>query len=405
MSLKIKISKNSVTSESRPVKRRKQRIDSDDEGQDIPYEQPAESSRRKKAHTLNRIAVDDDYADADEDVDVDIDGDIEDTRFLPEPLAGPSRSLSPAPPAKRRLSNATGSSSKARAKESKLAKTKSSTKRSRRAVVWTDDEDDDEFDDPDVVMTDDDDFDPEPGYRKVGTGKGKSGKVGAGKIVGKTKAMKEEKEIVFRDERKLPAAQDSSKRPRPQEEGQKNTVPSALDLVDEVSLPKKRKLPTIKKNKPSTAGSTAPSTPSVVKPVASVPEKTQTLLTPAPTSNQVGARKPAGASADLNLLDSSVYSELFKSKPGLSAPNSGLNRKQKEEERKKELHRMRDEARAKREAESENAFDLQAAPDKVERFVLHRLRHSTARFPNVLGATFKEMYDRSRATASTAQPR
>ncbi|KAH9857113.1 hypothetical protein C2E23DRAFT_720512 [Lenzites betulinus] len=356
---------------------------------------------------MSRGSVDDDYADADVDVDVDVDGDIEDTRFLPEPLAAVSRSVSPAPPAKRRLSSAAGSSSKTRLKEPKPAKSKPSAKRSRRAVVWTDDEDDDDFDDPDVVVTDDDDFEPEADYKRPGAGKGKSGKLAAGRAAGRSKTVKEEKDIVFRDERKLPTSvPESSKRSRPQDESQKSIPLAPLDLVDEASLPKKRKLPTIKKNKPSTAGSTAPSTPSTIKPVAPVAEKTQTLLTPAPTSNQVGTRKPAGASADLNLLDSSVYSELFKSKPGLTTPNSGLNRKQKEEERKKELHRMRDEARAKRDAEAKNAFDLQASPDKVERFVLHRLRHSTARFPNVLGATFKEMHDRTRAPASgTAQPR
>ena len=36
----------------------------------------------------------------------------------------------------------------------------------------------------------------------------------------------------------------------------------------------------------------------------------------------------------------------------MSTPNSGLNRKQKEEERRRELNRMREEARAKREAEA-----------------------------------------------------
>ena len=44
--------------------------------------------------------------------------------------------------------------------------------------------------------------------------------------------------------------------------------------------------------------------------------------------------------------------------PGGSTPNSGLNRKEKEEERKRELNKMREEARAKRaeEAVSPSAF-------------------------------------------------
>ncbi|EIW60106.1 uncharacterized protein TRAVEDRAFT_27793 [Trametes versicolor FP-101664 SS1] len=338
------------------------------------------------------------------DVDVDIDGDIEDTRFLPEPHHGTSRSISPAP-AKRRLSNAAASSSKARGKEAKSSKNKTSSKKPRRQVVWTDDEDDD-FDDPEVVVTDDDDFDPEPDYSSSKKGaKGKMGKAIVGKPSAKSKGGrdKDEKEIIFRDERRLPTtASDPSRRPKAHDEVPVSSA-FAADLMDEASLPKKRKLPTIKKNKPSTAGSTAPSTPSAPKPLPAVMEKSQTSRTPAPTSNQVGTRKPAGASADINLLDSSVYSELFKStQPGVSTPNSGLNRKQKEEERRKELNRMRDEARAKRNADTKNAFDLQASPEKIERFVLHRLRHSTARFPNVLGATFKEMHDRTRVPISTS---
>ncbi len=248
------------------------------------------------------------------DVDVDIDGDIEDTRFLPEPHHGTSRSISPAP-AKRRLSGAAASSSKARGKEAKSSKSKTSTKKPRRQVVWTDDEDDD-FDDPEVVVTDDDDFDPEPDYSSSKKSvKGKVGKTNTGKPSARSKGgrEKDEKEIVFRDERRLPTtASDPSRRPKAHDEVPVSNAFTA-DITDEASLPKKRKLPTIKKNKPSTAGSTAPSTPSAPKPLPAVVEKSQTSRTPAPTSNQVGTRKPAGASADINLLDSSVYSELFKS--------------------------------------------------------------------------------------------
>ncbi|KAI0372889.1 hypothetical protein BV20DRAFT_1050317 [Pilatotrama ljubarskyi] len=410
MSLKIKISKQNLTSESRPTKRRIQRIESDDEDDagDAPessHGPPAAVPRRKKPRRASRGASGnsgDEYAEGD--VEVDIDGDIEDTRFLPEPQPTISRSLSPAAGSKRRLSNAQASSSKARAKESKSAKSKAPGKKPRRQVVWTDDEDE-EFDDPEVVVTDDDDFDPEPDYSSKKAGKGKSGKAGAGKAgtKGKSAKEKEEKEIAFRDERKLPpSVPASSQRLQVQDQGLRSNSALPVELPDEASLPKKRKLPPIKKNKPSTAGSTAPSTPSAAKAAVAATEKKETL-TPAPTSNQVGTRKPAGASTDLNLLDSSVYSELFKSTPGASTPNSGLNRKQKEEERRRELNRMRDEARAKRQAEAKNSFDLQAAPEKIERFVLHRLRHSTARFPNVLGATFKEMYDRRRAPVPSSE--
>ncbi|KAI0780700.1 hypothetical protein BD413DRAFT_9283 [Trametes elegans] len=407
MSLKIKINKQNLT-ESRPAKRRIQRVESDDddgEGSNQAhesYELPPERSRRKKARTSSRAVSgesgDDTYPAGDADIEVDIDGELEDTRFLPEPRTVASRSLSPATGSRRRSANPAPSSSKLR-KEPKPTKTKSSGKKPRRQVVWTDDEDE-EFDDPEVVVTDDDDFDPEPEYSDRRSAKGKAGKGGTIKIGGKSKVTKEkeDKEITFRDERKIHSSiHDFAKRP----EAQRSNSALTSELFDETSISKKRKLPPIKKNKPPTTGSTAPSTPSTAKVAsmaASAGEKSH--LTPALTSNQVGQRKPAGASADLNLLDSSVYSELFKSAPGVSTPNSGLNRKQKEEERKRELHRMREEARAKREAEGRNSFDLQAAPEKIERFVLHRLRHSTARFPNVLGATFKEMYDQKRAPST-----
>ena len=242
-------------------------------------------------------------------MEVDIDGDIEDTRFLPEPPP-----LPPASPVetRRTLSSAGASSSKSRPKESKSSKSKS--KKPRRQVVWTDDEDD-EFDDPDVVVTDDDDFDPEPDYSGRKSGKGKAAKSTAGKSNGRSKAAKEkeEKEITFRDERKLPSSI-PARGSKPQDEPPKPALPHIPDPLEGLNLQPKRKLPPIKKNKPSTAGSTAPSTPSAAKSIpATTVEKKDSHLTPAPTSNQVGTRKPAGASADLNLLDSSVYSELFKS--------------------------------------------------------------------------------------------
>ncbi|KAI0672990.1 hypothetical protein C8Q78DRAFT_691850 [Trametes maxima] len=341
----------------------------------------------------------DGYAEGDVDVDVDIDGDIEDTRFLPEPPPAVTRSPPPTTVSRRRLSSSTASSSKVRTKESKSAKSKSSGKK-RRRVVWTDDEDD-EFDDREVVMTDGDDSEPGPGYSLSKKAvKAKNGKLGTIKVPGKGKTTKdkEEKQITFRDERKLPSSvQEPPKRPK-LDESMRSGSSLAVDPVGEVLLPKKRKLPPIRKNKPSVASSTAPPTPSTAKPVG------ESLLA-APTSNQVGTRKPAGASSDINLLDSSVYSELFKSTPGTSTPDSGLNRKQKEEERRRELNKMREEARAKREADAKNAFDLQAAPDKIERFVLKRLRHSTARFPNVLGAAFKEMHERNRTQGIAGERR
>lgn len=284
-----------------------------------PYVRDATEPRLKKARTVSRGASndsgDDDYAAvAAADEDIDIEGDIEDTRFLPDPPPSTSRPISPATSTKRRLSNATSSSSKSRTKdkESKLSKSGKSSGKKRRAVVWTDDEDEDEFNDPDVVITDDDDFDPEPGHtsKKVVV-KGKIGRVVV-KASGKSAlGKKEDKEITFRDERKLAQPPVPEPARRAKEDEVAKPVP---DFMDE-PIAKKRKLPPIKKNKPAGTTSAGPSTPAP-RAAAATPAKKEesvptTTLTPAPTSNQVGVRKPAGASTDLNLLDSSVYSELF----------------------------------------------------------------------------------------------
>ena len=154
-------------------------------------------------------------------------------------------------------------------------------------------------------------MDSEHSSKKSGA-KGKNGRV-VGKASGKGATVKkEDKEITFRDERKVvqPPAADPVRRVKEEESAR-----STPDPLDE-PIPKKRKLPTIKKNKPAGSTSTGPSTPTPAKLPTAAPAKKEepaptTTLTPAPTSNQVGVRKPAGASTDLNLLDSSVYSELF----------------------------------------------------------------------------------------------
>ncbi len=281
------------------------------------YDQDLSEPRLKKARTISRAVSNDSGEDAyggdAVDEDVDIEGDIEDTRFLPDPPPSTSRPISPASGTKRRLSNAAASSSKSRTKNKELKSSKSSKSsgKKRRTVVWTDDEDEDEFNDPDVVVTDDGDFDPEPGYsNKKGAVKGKIGKV-MGKASGKGAAgKKEDKEITFRDERKLAQPPVAEYVRRAKEDEVAKPTPNVMDEP----IPKKRKLPPIKKNKPAGSISIGPSTPAPRAAVATPAKKEEpapTTLTPAPTSNQAGVRKAAGASTDLNLLDSSVYSELF----------------------------------------------------------------------------------------------
>ncbi|KAF8077947.1 hypothetical protein FPV67DRAFT_1662726 [Lyophyllum atratum] len=164
--------------------------------------------------------------------------------------------------------------------------------------------------------------------------------------------------------------------------------------------PKKRKLPTIKKNKGATtaSGSTltakASATAAVGRPPA--PKLPERAIPVAP-----GARKTPATinSADFDLRNQSVYNELFKSAGG-GTPRSGLSRREKDEERRKELDKMRDEARAKRLADTTSSFDLQAQTDKIIRFE-ERLKkdHSSALYPNFLAAKWRELWERERRKA------
>ncbi|THH31138.1 hypothetical protein EUX98_g3049 [Antrodiella citrinella] len=291
----------------------------------------------------------------------------------------------------------------------------------KRTVVYSDDDEDeqeyveeptysrgrkDEEEEEDDLM----DFGPEPPKRSAS----KKGKSAAGTKGGKGKAAKsDEKEMLVRDDRKYvpgtrspsPSSQGmSTKRAHTEEvdvEEEQPVVDSSTAKVEadkeKEPLPgfKKRKLPTIKKNKPPGASNslTGPSTPAV-RPSPQKPNEPERLPLPV-------LKKPASVApnADFDLRDASVYASLFQ-KPGGTTPNSGLNRKEKEEERRKELNRMRDDARAKRLQEAKNTFNLQASHDKISRFEekLHA-RKSMAVYPNILGATFKEIYDRKKRQA------
>ncbi|KDQ60823.1 hypothetical protein JAAARDRAFT_55557 [Jaapia argillacea MUCL 33604] len=180
------------------------------------------------------------------------------------------------------------------------------------------------------------------------------------------------------------------------------TTETQPPLVDDPTLPpiqKKRKLPTIKKNKPapSTTVDSASSTPlhgqfPNKKPVDEKKGEGVPGLPKKPAGG--GGGDGPGGRVDFDLRDQSVYNELFKSAGG-STPRSGLNRKEKELERKKELNKMRDEARAKRLEEAKHSFDLQSAPDKISRFEDHLPRKSSALYPNLLAGKLKEIWDRA----------
>ena len=94
------------------------------------------------------------------------------------------------------------------------------------------------------------------------------------------------------------------------------------------------------------------------------------------------------------------------------APRTGLNRRAKEEERRKELNKMKEEYLAKRAREVRSSFfpskcfdvrqghsfDLQARPEKIARFednLKYNIR-STALYPNYLAAKWKEVYEKEK---------
>ncbi|KAI6039075.1 hypothetical protein EDC04DRAFT_1826882 [Pisolithus marmoratus] len=80
-----------------------------------------------------------------------------------------------------------------------------------------------------------------------------------------------------------------------------------------------------------------------------------------------------------------------------AAPGSGLTRREKEEERRKELNRMRDEARAKRAEEAKISFDLQAQAEKIARFERRlRAENSSVLHPNFLAAKFRDEWEMER---------
>ncbi|TDL27472.1 hypothetical protein BD410DRAFT_782556 [Rickenella mellea] len=160
------------------------------------------------------------------------------------------------------------------------------------------------------------------------------------------------------------------------------------DPPPEEPAQKKRKLPTIKKNKNLAAtavssGTSTPVNPSSSRPLtapAGVDPTVKSLLNP----NNSLPRKPAASlgGADIDLSNSDIYNSLFKSGGG-HTPKSGLNRREKEEERRKELDQMRDEARAARLSSLQRtSFDLLAGQEKVARFEAKlKERNSVALFP------------------------
>ncbi|KAK7014863.1 fructose-1,6-bisphosphatase [Favolaschia claudopus] len=303
---------------------------------------------------------------------------------------------------------------------SRSAKHKSSPKKKKSKVVLSDPESED-FDPADADESEpelppepeDDDYLSEP-KSTAKRGKGKAGK-------GKGKKKPEVKDIITaRDERKRPV-QDLTSTSAPGESGTPAVKRPRITKGDDGTLvvdimgdggtsaagtpapprddattpaPMKKKLPQIKKNKlpggAANAGTKA-SGPSgggsLTTKVVSIPTEESKL--PPPIGS--GARKATlPVSTDVDLSSPSVYAQLFKA-GGASTP-SGFTRREKDEERRKELDRMREEARNKRINEAAPAFDLQGQADKIARFE-EKLRdaRSPAVYPNHIGGALQAL--------------
>ncbi|KAJ7449810.1 hypothetical protein FB451DRAFT_739177 [Mycena latifolia] len=266
----------------------------------------------------------------------------------------------------------------------------------------------DEEDDDDEYMSE-----PKNPVKRAGGGKGKVAQGAKGK------KKPEPREIMAKDERKRPldasepAAAPAAKRPRPKLP-HKTGGELIVDVVGDAPAalgtpptkedtapapPKKSKLPPIKKNKAPTAasGGSAAASAGAGTSTASIPPKPAPLATARVEEDSklpppiVAPRKATiPASVDVDLSNPALYAQLFKSGGG-STP-SGFTRREKDEERRKELNRMRDEARAKRINEAAPAFDLQGQMDKISRFE-ERLRNSRspAVYPNFLAGALKSL--------------
>ncbi|KAG6890696.1 hypothetical protein C0995_005069 [Termitomyces sp. Mi166 len=180
---------------------------------------------------------------------------------------------------------------------------------------------------------------------------------------------------------------------------------------------KRPKYPTIKKNKG--AGAIVDPAPSSKTSSNAVTKSTVPKVSDLPKPPLAGSRVPPMmvGNTDFDLRDESVYKALFNQvrwfpvravelltshlmiplKSGSNTSRSGLAR----QERRKELDKMRDEARAKRLSEMTPSFDLQSQYEKIKRF-----EESSGRrylFPNVLASKWRDIYDAERRKAFMEQ--
>ncbi|KAH9484279.1 hypothetical protein JR316_0003760 [Psilocybe cubensis] len=263
---------------------------------------------------------------------------------------------------------------------------------------------------PDAEDDDDDylSFDDKPSKTTKGKAKGNQGKAANSNKGIKRKAKPHPDDIAVESKGSSIPASTSKKRLRTSQKFDDIDVdvvggvvsPEASAAVDHASPsttkhdsplptvpPKKPKLPTIKKTKLNPPG---PNTPAST----SAPAKNFSLDHTGAKGPTIEERKKLSLrQTDIDLSNSAVYKELFL-KPGSV---DGTPRRAKEEERRKELNKMRDEFKAKRAIESTHSFDLQAQFDKISQFEEKlRAERSSALYPNFLAAKWREKFEKER---------
>lgn len=253
-----------------------------------------------------------------------------------------------------------------------------SRKKARKVVVSDSEEDnysevedvpeEDDFDnDDDSVSSDEEKSKAAKGKGKVSAGAGKKRKAKGDPVSGSQPAEERtmSSDLLPNKKVKLNLKLDDS-----HPEGEVATTPEVSAKTSPVAskpdspVPqlKKIKLPTIKKNK--TQGTTGTSTPTSATPTTK--PRLPLDIVAAVGTKQSEIRKAQLGASDLDLSNKSIYQELFKTvRPLLyfisisqfpqgvdgGVPRTGLNRRAKEEERRKELNRMKEEYLVKRATE------------------------------------------------------
>ncbi|KAF8964684.1 hypothetical protein BDZ97DRAFT_1815100 [Flammula alnicola] len=291
-------------------------------------------------------------------------------------------------------------------------------KKARRVVVSESEDEHEDYMDtvPDAMPEDNDDdyLSPDEKPTKISKGKRKASSSGARTGKGtKRKARAEPSEAGHSGTEKKPvnAFAAGKKRPKPPPKldetlidvvGDTTSMPEAPATVEQTSpaaakqdspaptaILKKPKLPTIKKTK--LAGPSGLSTPLS----ATAPAKKLPLELGA--NSKLTHRETLINKRDIDLSNKSIYQELF-SKTGPS--DGGTPRRTKEEERRKELNRLRDEAKARRAAEAcpTGTFVRSTSSiDKISRFEDKlKAEHSSALYPNFLAGKWRDHFERER---------